>query len=83
MVCAQVSTAFLEYSKDRGNDLITPRPEHGFPGLVDGDCWCLCADRFTEAADAGAAPGVKLRSTEKSALQVVSLAVLSAHSVDE
>ena len=82
VVCAKVTDAFLTYSKAQGNDLMTPRPEHGFPGLKEGDCWCLCAARFGEAADAGFAPGVSLRSTEETALRIVPLETLVRHSVD-
>ena len=81
VVCARVNAAFLSYSKAQGNDLVTPRS--GFPGLKDGDCWCLCAARFAEAEAAGFAPGVSLRSTEESALRIVPLEKLVRHSVDE
>ena len=83
VVCARVNDRFLEYSKAQGNDLMTPRPEFGFVGLSEGDCWCLCAARFAEAEKAGFAPGVSLRSTEQSALQIVPLAALVRHAVDE
>ncbi|MEM9863371.1 MAG: DUF2237 domain-containing protein [Myxococcota bacterium] len=82
VVCAKVTQEFLEFSKARGNDLMTPRPEYAFPGLKPGDCWCLCAQRFAEAAEAGVGPGVKLRSTEQGALRHVGLEVLTEHSVD-
>lgn len=83
VVCARVNDAFLAYSKAQGNDLVTPRPEFGFAGLKDGDCWCLCAARFAEAAKAGVAPGVSLRSTEESALRIVPLETLVQHAVDD
>jgi hypothetical protein len=62
-VCAQVTAEFLEFSAERGNDLSTPRPEYGFAGLRPGDRWCLCADRWAEALEAGVAPPVVLEGT--------------------
>ncbi|MBK8979310.1 MAG: DUF2237 domain-containing protein [Planctomycetes bacterium] len=76
-VCAIVTAEFLEYSRERGNDLVTPRPEWGFPGLVPGDRWCLCAARWKEALVAGRAPPVVLEATHESALRHVSLAELA------
>src|ERR1700744_5453754 len=73
---------FLEFSKARGNDLSTPHPDYGFPGLVPGDRWCLCAPRWQEALDAGSAPRVVLRATHEGALDYCSLADLKAHAVD-
>ena len=81
-VCAQVTSAFLEYSLRRGNDLITPRPDYGFPGLVPGDQWCLCAARWAEALAAGVAPPVVLASTHAKALELVSMQDLLEHAVD-
>jgi uncharacterized protein (DUF2237 family) len=81
-VCARVTRAFLEFSLNRGNDLMTPRPEYAFPGLKEGDRWCLCASRWKEALDAGCAPGVHLRGTHARALDVVDLAELKRHAVD-
>ncbi len=75
-VCIQVSEEFLAFSKDRGNDLSTPHPEFGFAGLRDGDRWCLCAARWAEALEAGAAPRVFMRSTHENALDVISFADL-------
>jgi uncharacterized protein (DUF2237 family) len=72
-ICVRVTTAFLAFSKSRGNDLTTPRPEFQFPGLVDGDKWCLVAMRWQEALEAGAAPEVVLEATHEAALQHVSL----------
>ena len=80
-VCAVVTDAFLTFSKSRGNDLSTPRPEYGFDGLKEGDRWCLCASRWLEAYQAGCAPTVDLEATEKSALEIVSLAALQAHAI--
>jgi hypothetical protein len=81
-VCAQVTRDFLEFSRGRGNDLGTPVPAFGFPGLKPGDRWCLCAARWQEALEAGVAPRVALRATHERALDVVSLADLKAHAVD-
>jgi uncharacterized protein (DUF2237 family) len=82
VVCVEVSAAFLEFSRARGNDLSTPRPEFGFPGLNPGDRWCLCADRWAEALEAGAAPPVVLQATEEKALEHVELADLKKHALD-
>lgn len=82
VVCVEVSAAFLEFSSARGNDLSTPRPEFGFPGLNPGDRWCLCADRWAEALEAGAAPPVVLQATEEKALEHVELADLKKHALD-
>jgi uncharacterized protein (DUF2237 family) len=72
-ICVEVSQKFLEYTRFRGNDLSTPMPDFGFPGLQAGDRWCLCAKRWLEAADDGMAPRVLLRSTHKRALEIVTL----------
>lgn len=81
-VCAIVTAEFLEFSRARGNDLSTPVPETGFPGLKPGDRWCLCAARWQEALEAGKAPRVCLRATHRRALEIVSLADLKAYAVD-
>ncbi len=81
-VCASVTEEFLEFSKIRGNDLKTPRPELNFVGLKEGDSWCLCANRWLEAYQNGAAPKIKLRSTNIKALDVISLDILKANAVD-
>ena len=81
-VCTKVSTAFLEFSKAKGNDLSTPRPEFGFAGLKDGDLWCLCASRWQEALDAGVAPPVRLTATHERALELINLSDLKAHAMD-
>jgi len=81
VVCAKVSERFLEFSKLRGNDLSTPRPEYGFPGLKAGDRWCLCAQRWAEAFEAGFAPQVVLEATHASALEFADLADLKKHAV--
>ena len=81
-VCAQVTQAFLEFSREQDNDLVTPVPGFGFPGLKPGDRWCLCAARWKEALEAGAAPRVAVQATHERALEVVSLADLKAHALD-
>ena len=82
VVCASVTAEFLEFSRTRGNDLMTPRPEFGFPGLRPGDRWCLCVLRWREALEADAAPRVVLRATHRRALDHVALADLKRHAVD-
>jgi uncharacterized protein (DUF2237 family) len=82
VVCAEMTEAFLAFSAARGNDLSTPRPEYGFPGLKPGDRWCLCAARWEEARLAGRAPKVLLEATHQAALAVVSLAHLRQHALD-
>jgi uncharacterized protein (DUF2237 family) len=79
VVCAKVTQAFLAFSRQRGNDLSTPRPEYRFKGLKPGDRWCLCALRWKEAFDAGVAPPVVLECTHIKALDFVTLAQLQAH----
>jgi uncharacterized protein len=81
-VCVEVTADFLAFSKARGNDLSTPRPEFGFPGLKPGDRWCLCAARWREALTAGKAPRVILAATHEATLQVVALADLKLHAID-
>ncbi len=73
---------FLEFSKFKGNDLTTPRPEFNFPGLREGDQWCLCADRWLEAFDAGLAPEVVLEATNQKVLTTIDLSSLKKHAVD-
>jgi uncharacterized protein len=80
-VCVRVTEEFLVFSRSRGNDLGTPRPEFGFPGLRPGDRWCLCADRWREAWQAGVAPKVVLASTHRSVLRTVPLEALQAHAM--
>lgn len=80
-VCAVVTDAFLAYSASAGNDLSTPMPQFGFAGLRDGDSWCLCAPRWQEAFEAGAAPKVRLEATHVQTLEWCSLADLQAHAV--
>ncbi len=82
-VCAVMSAEFLAFSKERGNDLSTPRPEFGFPGLAPGDRWCLCAPRWKEALDAGMAPSLVLSATSEAALQYVSRSILEEYAIDD
>jgi uncharacterized protein (DUF2237 family) len=81
-VCAVMTAEFLDFSKAAGNDLSTPVPEYGFDGLKPGDRWCLCAPRWKEALDAGAAPKVVLESTHEETLAIVPLGVLKDHAVE-
>ena len=80
-VCVEVDSAFLQFSKAEGNDLITPRLEWGFPGLKPGDRWCLCAGRWLEAHRKGAAPPVFLSSTHARTLEIVPLHLLKVNAV--
>ena len=79
VVCAIMTDAFLQFSKARGNDLTTPKPEFAFRGLRAGDGWCLCVSRWKEALDAGVAPPVNLDATHISALEWVDLSDLKTH----
>ena len=87
VICARLTAAFLNHQMERGNDLITPRPAHRFPGLKPGDRWCVCALRWREAYEAGYAPPVVLESTHVRALDYVLMAWLRkcavASTVDE
>lgn len=82
VVCAVVTDDFLAFSRSRGNDLTQAVPAHGFPGLKEGDAWCLCASRWQEALDAGCAPKVRLRATHQVALEKCQLADLKRHGID-
>ena len=81
-VCAEMTAEFLAFSKLRGNDLSTPNPEFGFPGLGPGDRWCVCIERWKEALEAGVAPPVVLEATHISTIEFVSLEDLRAHALD-
>jgi len=83
VVCAVMTDEFLQLTRSRGNDLITPRPEWLFPGLVPGDRWCVVAARWAEALEAGVAPPVVLEATHASVLEFVSMADLEAHTFAE
>jgi len=81
LVCARMTQAFLDFSLERGNDLVTPRPQWRFAGLKAGDRWCLCVNRWKEALDAGLAPPVILECTHQNATRVVSLELLELHAI--
>lgn len=82
-VCARLTAEFLAFTRSKGNDLSTPRPEFGFPGLAPGDHWCLCAARWKEALVAGVAPPVRLTATHERALETIALADLVRHAIDK
>lgn len=82
VVCAEVTAEFLDFSQRTGNDLSTPVPWMGFPGLAPGDRWCVCAARWREALEAGLAPPVVLSATHERALEFVSLDDLKRHALD-
>ncbi len=75
-VCIVATNEFLAFSKERGNDLTTPRPQWDFPGLKHGDRWCLCAERWLEAYKAGKAPQVDLEATHEETLKIVPMDLL-------
>ena len=81
-VCVSVTKDFLEFSLSRGNDLSTPRPEFGFPGLKDGDSWCLCAERWVEAYEADKAPKLFLKKTNHRTLDIVPMELLKDFAID-
>jgi hypothetical protein len=81
-LCARVTEEFLAYSKSQGNDLVTPQPALGFPGLDPGDGWCLCVPRWLEALEAGVAPPVVLEATNEAVLDRIDMATLRDHAVD-
>jgi uncharacterized protein (DUF2237 family) len=81
-VCAVMSAEFLAYSRAMGNDLTTPMPQYGFPGLKPGDRWCLCAPRWKEALDAGMAPQLVLEATHEETLAIVTLGVLKDYAAE-
>lgn len=82
VVCAEVTEAFLRFTKSRGNDLSTPAPQYGFPGLKPGERWCLCALRWREVLEAGAAPPVILSATHEASLRSLRMEDLRAHALD-
>lgn len=82
LVCARVTDEFLQFSLEQGNDLITPYPAMNFPGLKEGDRWCLCAMRWKQAFDAGVAPPVYLHSTNELTLDVISFQALKSKALD-
>jgi hypothetical protein len=82
VVCIEATAEFLEFSRQVGNDLSTPIPTYGFPGLKPGDRWCLCAQRWQQALAAGQAPQVVLEATHMSALEFIDLEDLQVHAID-
>ena len=81
-VCAKVTTEFLEWSKNAGNDLITPHPEFNFPGLKDGDSWCVCAATYAQSIEAGTACKIFLKKTNYKTLEIVPLEKLKEYAID-
>jgi uncharacterized protein (DUF2237 family) len=81
-VCIEISQEFLEYSRFKGNDLSTPRPEFDFKGLKPGDSWCVCASRWLEAVETNMAPRVHLQRTHIKALDIVPIEILKKYAVD-
>ena len=81
-VCAKVNDDFLNYCKDNGNDLITPRPEYNFEGLKDGDSWCVCATWYARAIDEDAACSIYLKKTNIKTLELIPLEKLKKFAVD-
>ena len=81
-VCAKVTTKFLEWAKKEGNDLITPHPEFGFPGLKDGDCWCVCASWYARAIDANKGCPIFLKRTHENTLKIIPIETLKKYAID-
>ena len=81
-VCARVTTGLLEWAKKEGNDLITPHEEFGFPGLKDGDSWCVCAGTFAKSIKEGTACKIYLKKTNYKTLEIIPLEKLKKHSID-
>jgi len=82
VVCAQVTAAFLEFAREQGNDLVTPVPDYGFPGLKPGDRWCVCAATWRQAFEASVAPPVILAATHEETLAVIPLAAVKELALD-
>ena len=81
-VCAKVTDKFLEWSKVAGNDLITPHPEFDFPGLNDGDCWCICAATYAQSIEAGTACKIFLKKTNYKTLEIIPIEELKKYAID-
>ncbi len=79
VVCCILTEDFLEFARSQGNDLITPAPQHGFPGLKPGNRWCVCAQTWLDSVDAGLACPISLESTHEEALSLISIDILQAH----
>ena len=82
IICAQMNQEFLDFSVSQGNDLVTPQPQYGFPGLEEGDRWCVCADRWKQALAVGVAPKIILESTHQAVLEIIPLDDLKKHALD-
>jgi len=80
-VCVEMTVEFLEFSREQGNDLSTPTPEYGFPGLQPGDFWCLCLARWIQAHEAGMAPRIKLEATHASVVEFIDMKYLKEYAV--
>ena len=81
-VCARVTTKFLKWAKNAGNDLITPHPDFSFSGLKEGDCWCVCAGTYAQAIDAGMACKILLKKTNIKTLEIIPLEKLKQYAID-
>ena len=81
-VCAKVTTKFLEWAKKAGNDLVTPNLESGFPGLKDGDCWCVCAASYARSLEVGKACPIYLRKTHENTLKIIPIDKLKKYAID-
>ena len=81
-VCAKVTIEFLEWCKNAGNDLITPHTEYDFPGLKNGDCWCVCAATYAQSIEAGTACKIFLRKTNYKTLEIIPLEKLKQYAID-
>ena len=81
-VCVKVNNDFLEWCKQAGNDLITPHPEFDFPGLKEGDNWCVCAGTYAQAIDAGTACKIYLKKTNYKTLEIIPLEALKKYAID-
>ena len=81
-VCAKVTNEFLKWSKNAGNDLITPHPEFNFPGLKEGDCWCICAGTYALSIEAGTACKIFLKKTNYKTLEIIPLEKLKKYAID-
>ena len=81
-VCAKVTKTFLEWAKNSGNDLITPHPEFNFPGLKEGDSWCVCAGTFAQSIEAGTACKIYLKKTNHKTLNIIPLEILKKYAID-
>ena len=81
-VCALMDREFLQFSFNQGNDLITPMPEYNFPGLKPGDKWCLCANRWLEAFEAGVAPRIYAKATNLKTLDIISMEKIKKFALD-